>query len=278
VLDEIRERQTILDARERDVLEKHLIKDVAEHLHNLLHDALQWVDRINGEIQSRPMSTGMTLRFKWEPQTDGPQAFAAARDLLLRARGTWAPDERFAVGQFLHQQIKAVRAENDTGTWQEHLAFALDYRRWHQFAVERKQEGTWKRLTKRTHGTGSGGEKAIALTLPQFAAAAAHYGTADPLAPRLILLDEAFVGVDSDMRSKCMDLLTAFDLDFVMTSEREWACYPTVPAVAIYQLSARADVDAVGLTRWVWNGKQRVRDDSPMSEPAQHSAPAALHS
>jgi uncharacterized protein (TIGR02680 family) len=276
VLDEIRERQTMLDARERDVLEKHLIKDVAENLHDLLHDALQWVDQMNREIQSRPMSTGMTLRFKWEPQTDGPQAFAAARDLLLRARGTWAPDERLAVGQFLHQQIKAVRAENDTGTWQEHLAFALDYRQWHQFAVERKQEGTWKRLTKRTHGTGSGGEKAIALTLPQFAAAAAHYGTADPLAPRLILLDEAFVGVDSDMRSKCMDLLTAFDLDFVMTSEREWACYPTVPAVAIYQLSARADVDAVGVTRWVWNGKQRIRDDSPMSAPAHDSAPVAL--
>ncbi|MEY2520555.1 MAG: hypothetical protein QOF24_2314 [Verrucomicrobiota bacterium] len=276
VLDEILERQTILDARERDVLEKHLIKDVAEHLHNLLHNALKWVDEMNAEIQSRPMSTGMTLRFKWEPLADGPQAFAEARDLLLRARGTWAPDERLAVGQFLHQQIKAVRAENDTGTWQEHLTFALDYRRWHQFAVERKQDGVWKRLTKRTHGTGSGGEKAIALTLPQFAAAAAHYRTADARAPRLILLDEAFVGVDSDMRSKCMDLLTAFDLDFVMTSEREWGCYPTVPAVAIYQLSARAGIDAVGVTRWVWNGKQRVRDDSPMCEPFQKMSGTAV--
>lgn len=276
VLDEIAERQTILDARERDVLEKHLIKDVAEHLHNLLHNALKWVDEMNKEIHSRPMSTGMTLRFKWEPLGDGPQAFTEARNLLLRARGTWAPDERLAVGQFLHQQIKAVRAENDTGTWQEHLALALDYRRWHQFAVERKQEGVWKRLTKRTHGTGSGGEKAIALTLPQFAAAAAHYSTADPRAPRLILLDEAFVGVDSDMRSKCMDLLTAFDLDFVMTSEREWACYPTVPAVAIYQLSARAGVDAVGVTRWVWNGKQRVRDDSPMCDPFRNTSDTAV--
>lgn len=276
VLDEIVERQTILDARERDVLEKHLIKDVAEHLHNLLHNALKWVDEMNKEIHSRPMSTGMTLRFKWEPLGDGPQAFTEARNLLLRARGTWAPDERLAVGQFLHQQIKAVRAENDTGTWQEHLALALDYRRWHQFAVERKQDGVWKRLTKRTHGTGSGGEKAIALTLPQFAAAAAHYSTADPRAPRLILLDEAFVGVDSDMRSKCMDLLTAFDLDFVMTSEREWACYPTVPAVAIYQLSARAGVDAVGVTRWVWNGKQRVRDDSPMCDPFRNTSDTAV--
>jgi hypothetical protein len=168
------------------------------------------------------------------------------------------------VGEFLQQQIKAVRAANDTGTWQDHLAEAFDYRKWHQFGIERKQDGVWKRLTRRTHGTGSGGEKAVALTLPQLAAAAAHYRTADPSAPRLILLDEVFVGVDKNMRAKCMDLLQAFDLDVVMTSESEWACYPTVPAIAIYQLSARDGVDAVHATRWVWNGKERVRDDSPV--------------
>src|SRR5436309_15167607 len=78
---------------------------------------------------------------------------------------------------------------------------------------------------------------AIALTLPHFAAAAAFYRTADPLAPRLILLDEAFVGIDADMRAKCMGLINTFDLDFVMTSEREWGCYQTLPGIAIYQLS-----------------------------------------
>jgi hypothetical protein len=168
------------------------------------------------------------------------------------------------VGDFLQQQIKTVRVANDTGTWQDHLAEAFDYRKWHHFGIERKQDGVWKRLTRRTHGTGSGGEKAVALTLPQLAAAAAHYRTADPSAPRLILLDEAFVGVDKNMRAKCMDLLQAFDLDVVMTSESEWACYPTVPAIAIYQLAAREGIDAVHATRWVWNGRERVRDDSPM--------------
>ena len=117
------------------------------------------------------------------------------------------------------------------------------------------------RLTRRTHGTGSGGEKALALTVPQFAAAAAYYGSADRLSPRLILLDEAFVGIDADMRSKCMGLLSEFDLDFVMTSEREWGCYPTMPGLAIYQLAARAGIDAVWASRWVWNGRERRRDD-----------------
>src|SRR6266446_2770106 len=162
--------------------------------------------------------------------------------------------------------------DRDDRTWAEQLTIALDYRRWHQFYVERKQDGDWQRLTKRTHGTASGGEKALALTIPQFAAAAAYYGSAGKFAPRLILLDEAFVGIDSDMRSKCMGMLHEFDLDFVMTSEREWGCYTTLPGLAIYQLSARAGVDAVWTSRWIWNGRERLQgygaEDGAIPDPA----------
>jgi hypothetical protein len=219
----------------------------------------------------------MRLRFNWEPLDDGPPGLIEARRRLLGTQGTWSPEERTALADFLQQRIQAVRGENQSGTWQEHLAAALDYRRWHRFGVERQQDGQWKRLTRRTYGTGSGGEKAITLTIPQFAAAAAHYRTADPQAPRLILLDEAFVGVDPNMRSKCLDLLCAFDLDVVMTSEHEWGCYPTVPGLAIYQLSTRPEIDAIGVTRWVWNGRQRLRDSTPPPSPFPPSAthPAA---
>ena len=219
---------------------------------------------MNEELRTRRTSTGMTLRFVWEPLDDGPPGLLEARARLLRTGATWSPAERQALGAFLQERIRAVRTANDSGTWQEHLAVAFDYRTWHQFCVERQQDGVWRRLTRRTHGTGSGGEKAIALTIPQFAAAAAHYRTADPLAPRLILLDEAFVGIDKSMRAQCMGLLRAFDLDFVMTSEQEWGCYATLPGVAIYQLSTRPGIDAVGITRWVWNGRERALDTSPV--------------
>lgn len=266
--EEVSHRQSLLNAREREVLESHLIGEVSSHLHDLLHRGEDWVRQMNEELEKRPTSTGMTLRFKWEPVADGPAGLQEVRKRLLRAGITWSPAERQAVGAFLKQQIDRVRAEQDGGSWQEHLAQALDYRAWHQFSVERHQEGQWRRLNRRTHGTGSGGEKAIALTLPQFAAAAAHYRSAHTHAPRLILLDEVFVGIDTDMRSKCMGLLTAFDLDFVMTSEREWACYATLPGVAICQLATRPGVDAVHVTRFVWNGRQRVREDAVLP-PAQ---------
>ena len=110
---------------------------------------------------------------------------------------------------------------------------------------------------------------------PHFAAAAAYYTSAGKLAPRLILLDEAYVGVDKDMRRKCMGLLQAFDLDLVMTSETEWGCYPTVSALAIYQLATMEGIDAVGVHRWVWNGRERRRDEQTL--PAA-SAPAVRES
>ena len=116
-----------------------------------------------------------------------------------------------------------------SGTWLEHLTAALDYRSWHEFGIERHQHGKWQSAT----GPASGGERVLSVSLPLFAAASSHYASAgNPHAPRLVTLDEAFAGVDDDSRAKSLGLLTAFDLDVVMTSEREWGCYPQVPGLA----------------------------------------------
>jgi uncharacterized protein YPO0396 len=247
----------LVDAREREILETQLIGKVSAHLRELLASAEEQVRQMNIELESRPMSTGMKLRFVWQTAKDAPPGTVEARERLTKSSEMSSATDRQMLGVFLQRQIQTARTNMEHAIWQDALADALDYRRWHSFGVERYQDGVWKRLSRRTHGAGSGGEKAVALTLPHFAAAAAFYRTAGPMAPRLILLDEAFAGIDADMRSKCMGLIQSFDLDFMMTSEREWGCYPTLPGLAIYQLSTRPGIDAVGLTRWVWNGSQR---------------------
>jgi hypothetical protein len=68
------------------------------------------------------------------------------------------------------------------------------------------------------------------------------------------MLDEAFAGVDDDSRAKSMALLSTFDLDFMMTSEREWGCYPSIKDLAIHQLARRDRINAVHVTRWEWDG------------------------
>jgi hypothetical protein len=67
--------------------------------------------------------------------------------------------------------------------------------------------------------------------------------------------------VDDDSRAKCLGLLATFDMDVVMTSEREWGCYPQVPGLGISHLARQDGVDAVLVTPWRWDGRERRRAD-----------------
>ncbi|WP_327688144.1 hypothetical protein [Streptomyces tubercidicus] len=55
----------------------------------------------------------------------------------------------------------------------------------------------------------------------------------------------------------------------MMTSEREWACYPQVPGIAIAQLSRIDEVAAVLVTRWEWDGARRRRGSDPAAPEYQ---------
>jgi uncharacterized protein (TIGR02680 family) len=254
--DEISYRERLLTAKERELIEEHLVSHVASHLQELISDAEAQVEQMNAELAERPTSTGMRLRLGWEPAPDAPAGLPEARRRLLRQDAElWSPDDRAAVGEFLHRQIEVQRASSEDATWQEQLRLALDYRSWHRFVIERFSDGRWRSAT----GPASGGERVLTVSLPLFAAASAHYRSAHPDAPRLVLLDEAFAGVDDDSRAKCLGLLANFDLDVVMTSEREWGFYATVPGIATHQLVRRDGIDAVHVTVWEWDGRSHRR-------------------
>ena len=91
----------------------------------------------------------------------------------------------------------------------------------------------------------------------------------NPHAPRLVTLDEAFAGVDDNSRAKYLGLLATFDLDVVMTSEREWGCYPEVPGLAIAQLARSDGIAAVLVTHWRWDGRRQRELARPDDEPPE---------
>lgn len=227
-----------------------------------MRGSAQRVAAINKELQLHPTSTGVKFRLQWQALPEGqgaPAGLHAARERLLQTHaGLWSAEERRAFGALLQQCIANERRQADTGTLHEQLIRALDYRQWHQFRVERWQDGQWRRLS----GPASSGERALGLTVPLFAAVATFYSTTST-APRLILLDEAFAGIDDAARAHCMALVREFDLDFVITSEREWGCYATLPGVAICQLQRREGIDAVHVSRWTWDGTARRPDAAP---------------
>lgn len=231
-------------------------------LRTLIEGAKARTEQMNEEMVRCATTLGLTMKLVWEPKIDDlPLGLPAVRRLLLGDHANWTSAERESVGECLHQLIAVQRIANPKATAAEQLQVALDYRQWHQFYAMRRQNDKWERLTKQKYGTGSGGEKALLITIPKMAAASSHYQTAAPHAPRFILLDEAFVGLDTPTRAELMGLLEAFDLDLLMTSEREWGTHATLSGIAIYQLVANAD--AVAATRWVWNGKACRRAPVP---------------
>jgi len=166
-------------------------------------------------------------------------------------------NDRQALQSFLQERLAQARAEE--GSLKERMLELLDYRHWHRFDLETtkpSQEG-WRRLTSKVHGAGSGGQKAVLLHLPLFAAASAFYDSASELAPRLVLMDEAFAGVDTPMRAELLGLLCKLNLDFVLTSYSEWGCYATVDGTAIYHLSREKGLPGVLAERYVWDGTVR---------------------
>lgn len=270
------ERELVLSEKERQVFEDFMLGEVGAELHHRLTDAAEQIERMNSEVTCRPMSTGMQMRFRWELAEDASDELRAAREILARAQATWSADERQLLIAFLQKRIQAERDQDPSAAWQAHLQLALDYRRWHVLRILRRANSgqNWSTLTRRTYATLSGGEKAIALTVPQCAAAAAYYASAHPHAPRFILLDEAFAGVSTDNRGSCLEMLVAFDLDVVMTSENERGCYPGVPALAICRLSRAADLKVVLNDVFIWNGKQQQGPFDPAALAAANEEPA----
>jgi uncharacterized protein (TIGR02680 family) len=265
---EIGQRRALLTEGETKILEDHLQSEMSVQIRNLIQDAEQYVERVNAEIEKRPTSTGTYFRMRWIPLTEAqgaPADLEDARKRLLKTNADlWTEKDRQAIGGMLQRRIEEERlkAEESGGSsLREQLAAALDYRQWHRFVVERNAMGKWISISQ----PASGGERALGLTIPMFAAVASFYGDEHSTRPRLVLLDEAYAGIDDGVRAHCMGLIHEFDLDFVITSEREWACYKTLPGVAICQLQRHDKVDAIHVSRWQWNGKTRSR----MEEPAR---------
>lgn len=249
-------RRSLLAEHERELLQRFLLGEVGDHLRDRLRRARLLVEDMNELLEGCRTASGMALKLSWDPLPEAAPEVREAVRLLLQDLALLAEGDRRRLEAFFQARISEARQHWESVPWRDHLLAALDYRAWHRFRILRREgDRGWVELTRRGHGASSGGEKAVALHLPLFAAAAAHYRSADPAAPRLIALDEAFAGIDQGMRGRCMGLLVAFDLDFLMTSHDEWGCYSELPGVATYQLYRDPALEGVAALRFVWNGQ-----------------------
>ena len=242
---------------EHELFDKTLTGDTRRHLASRIRQASALVDAMNEHLSQVRTASDVGVQLRWQVGKDLPPGTVAARELLLKDPAHLSDANREALHRFLRARIEDAKAADSATSWEQQLAEVFDYTRWHQFTVriDRGHGDGFQELTKRLHGALSGGEKAIALHLPLFAAVAAHYH-ASPTAPRVILLDEVFVGVDAVNRGQIFALLSALSLDLILTSDHEWCTYSELSGIAIHQIVTGDDSDAVTTVRFTWNGSE----------------------
>jgi uncharacterized protein (TIGR02680 family) len=258
LVERVRLQEEKYDAEQRQVLATLLESTFIEHLKERLDYTKTTFELITRQLAEHPTRRGHVVRLQWAPDPVDPEAGSVVT-ALGRGYKQLSPDRQEQVRAFLSRKIDAARADaaaDGVSDWKEQLTAALDYRRWLRIDLQIRtgSDSPWKKFDVASHGAKSGGEKVVLLSQPLFAAAVVAYNAAGPLAPRWIWLDEAMTGVDLSVKESFMGLTVGFDLDVMLTAHDEWCTYPTVPAVAIYDLARHPQFPGVDVDAYVWSG------------------------
>ncbi len=256
---EVGERERALSSEQRRVLGDALLEEIALHLADCIHDVGGQVEDMNATLRRASTAAGKIVQLGWVPREDDRLDLREIVALLRRSPAARSEDDRGALLDFFRARIEHARRAAAEGATPESvidsLRGAFDYRAWFEFELWEGRGEERQRLTARRHATGSGGEQAVLVHLPLFAAAAALYNTShERRAPRLVMLDEALSGIDGETRERVLGATVDLDLDLVMTSHEMWGTYRTVPALSIYQLYREQGTPGVGCEHFLWDG------------------------
>jgi Putative exonuclease SbcCD, C subunit len=251
--------QQLLAQHETELFRMFLADTTRREVTTKVRDARTAIKAMSALISGHPTGSGIQVRLNWVPDEKNAPGM---QDIVgLMAKDAPLESERARLQDFFRSHLATVRATSDAD-YRAQMERLLDYRQWWRFTISfrHSQDQPYEPLTSKAHGSLSGGEKAVCLHLPLFAAAASYCDSAGvratggqgPGSPRLILLDEVFAGVDEDNRGDLFELVRTLDLDMVATSESEQGFYRQLDGLAVYHLVSTSD--AVAGTRTLWDG------------------------
>lgn len=258
------EQSQLLSERDKELYEEIILRSVGKAIRQKIHRAEQWVKQMNGLMEERNTSSGLRLKLEWIPRPAQNENQLDTEQLVeLMKRDSHRLHEveieqiiahfRSHIGYAKHQ------ASEEQESLRKHLYEVLDYRNWFVFQLKyaKGEQTAYRPLTDSRFNVLSGGEKAMAMYIPLFAATYSRYSDGRSDAPRIISLDEAFAGVDEENMKDMFQLLTEMDFDYMMTSQVLWGCYDTVPKLSIYEVHRPKDADWVTLFHYRWNGRYK---------------------
>lgn len=265
--DQARTEQLLLSQEDRRLFETILNQTIITKLRHRINSSEEWTQRMSGIMERLNTSMGLRFSLAWKGKpADGEEELDTRelRDLLRKDPTLMGDADREKITAHFRAKISRARerAQMDAApaTYSELMREALDFRNWFTFRLFFQRGGAEKaakrELTDSAFNSFSGGEKAMAMYVPLFAALAAQYGE-DGDAPRLMALDEAFAGVDETNIESMFALVHELGFNYIMNSQALWGCYPSVPSLNIAELWRPQNAQLVTVLHYHWDGHVR---------------------
>ena len=262
----IESTEMLIQKKDRELFEDILSDTLSRKLTARIHESRQWIKDMSGLMQQMDTSMGLTFSLRWTPKEaegEGTLDTRQLEQLLLRDRQLLRAEDIEQVTGHFRRAIRIAKQQaqerGESINYAQMVRDALDYRKWFEFRMFAHRLGENPReLTDRAFNRFSGGEKAMAMYIPLFAAVNAQYRkSVKPDHPRILALDEAFAGVDDKNISSMFALVDTLDFDYIMNSQVLWGCYETVKSLQIAELLRPENARVITVIFYHWNGKVR---------------------
>lgn len=260
----------LLEERDRELFENILTETISHTLRARIEASSQWARNMTDLMATLTTSMGLKFSLDWkEKKSEGAEELDTAQlvTLLNKDRALLTPEDSQRVSGHFRSKVKRAREEaylQGTGVnYADLIRTVLDYRNWYEFHLYyQRGEEVKKELTDRAFNRFSGGEKAMAMYVPLFAAVSAQYRKGGDACPKLLALDEAFAGVDDQNISAMFELMRILDFDYIINSQVLWGCYACVPDLDIAEMHHPPNAPVVTILHYHWNGVQRILEDT----------------
>ncbi|MEG2315228.1 MAG: TIGR02680 family protein [Clostridia bacterium] len=263
---DITSAEQLLLESDRELFEDILTNTISSKLRHHIEESQRWSLSMSELMRGMDTSMGLTFSLEWKPRKgEGEEQLDTAnlvrllsKDSLLLTR-----EDSQKVSSHFRAKVKIARENaellNQSASYADLIHKVLDYRNWYEFQIFFQRMGEAKReLTDRVFNTFSGGEKAMAIYLPQFAAVSAQYQKGGAGCPCLLALDEAFAGVDDKNIQAMFKLVHKLGFDYIMNSQALWGCYADVPNLDIAEFYRPANAQVVTILRYHWDGREKT--------------------
>lgn len=258
-------QKSLLAENDKNLFKNILINDISQKIVDKIKYAKEWIYKINSSIEEMDTSSGLALSIKWvakKSENDEQMDIAELVGLLEKDKELIKDTDMERIINHFKAMVKRARIllkeKNEIQSYMGAMKNVLDYRKWYEFQLFYKKAGEKKKtLTDAEFFKFSGGEKAMSMYVPLFAAVSAKYDACNSEAPRIIALDEAFAGVDDKNIRDMFRLITDFRFGFIINSQSLWGDCDTLPSLSIYQLNRPSNRKYVSAIRYIWNGFRR---------------------